>query len=381
MNHRERLDALLHYRPYDRLPIVHFGFWAETVQKWADEKHIPEDWAQGYISAGDFCDGCEYDMLIAEKLGFDYNYYTTYQQKSGLSSLFPAFAPEIVRVLPDGSRHELNADGQIVLVKAGTQGIPSEIGYMLKDRKAWEELYLPKLSWSPDRLDTKMLDRIVSESKQRETPLGIFCGSLYGQIRNWMGVEALSYLYADDEALYEEIIDTIGNLQYKVVQAILGSGAQFDFAHYWEDIAFKNGPLVIPSVFNEMVGPHYRKITDLLRNNGIDICSLDCDGVPDALIPTWLQNGVNTMFPIEVGTWGGSIAPWREKYGKELRGVGGMRKHVLAEDKKAVDTEIERLRPLVDLGGYLPCPDHRIALDAKWELVLYYTEKIRKVFG
>jgi uroporphyrinogen decarboxylase len=92
-------------------------------------------------------------------------------------------------------------------------------------------------------------------------------------------------------------------------------------------------------------------------------------------------NGVNTMFPIEVGTWGSSIAPWRAKYGRGLRGVGGMNKTVLARDRAAVDAEVERLKPLVALGGYIPCPDHRIAPDAKWDLVRYYGDRMRAVFG
>ena len=86
------------------------------------------------------------------------------------------------------------------------------------------------------------------------------------------------------------------------------------------------------------------------------------------------------MFPIEVGTWDANIRPWREKYGREIRGVGGMRKHVFAEDYAAVDAEIERLKSLVELGGFIPCPDHRIAPDAKWENVQYYCEKMRKAF-
>lgn len=55
--------------------------------------------------------------------------------------------------------------------------------------------------------------------------------------------------------------------------------------------------------------------------------SVDCDGLIDTLIPTWLNNGVNTMFPIEVGTWDANIKPWREKYSQQLRGVGGMSKY------------------------------------------------------
>ena len=108
----------------------------------------------------------------------------------------------------------------------------------------------------------------------------------------------------------------------------------------------------------------------------MDIVSLDCDGKIDALLPVWLENGVNTMFPIEVGTWNASIAPWRERFGREIRGVGGMNKTIFSQDREAVDREVERLRSLVRLGGYIPCPDHRIAPDAKFELVQYYCDRM-----
>ena len=91
--------------------------------------------------------------------------------------------------------------------------------------------------------------------------------------------------------------------------------------HFWEDICFKNGSLLSPKMFDKIAGHHYKRITDLARKYAVDIIDVDCDGVIDSLIPTWLDNGVNTMFPIEVGTWGASIKSWREKYGRELRCV------------------------------------------------------------
>ena len=54
-------------------------------------------------------------------------------------------------------------------------------------------------------------------------------------------------------------------------------------------------------------------------------------------------------------------------------------KNVFSQDKAAVEAEVERLKPLVDLGGYIPCPDHRIAPDAKFELVQYYCDLMRKI--
>ena len=57
-----------------------------------------------------------------------------------------------------------------------------------------------------------------------------------------------------------------------------------------------------------------------------------------------------------------------------------MNKHVLSRDKAAVDAEIKSLKPLVALGGFFPCPDHRLPPDTKWDLVQYYCERMRQEF-
>jgi len=62
-----------------------------------------------------------------------------------------------------------------------------------------------------------------------------------------------------------------------------------------------------------------------------------------------------------------------------MLGVGGMDMMALREDKASVDAEIERLKRLVALGGCLPCPDHRLMPGAKFELVQYYAEEIKKI--
>ena len=370
MNFRENTMAILHYQPYEQMPIVSFGYWAETVIKWAEEGHITMEEAQDYITNGDNSEG---DRSIMKKLGFDFNWNSCFGANVLLS---PAFEVEVLESFPDGSRIIRDSQGLIVKDKPGTVTIPSEIGTSLVDREAWETLYLPKLQMSMDRINFEALEKV--KELNRDIPMGLHLGSLAGHMRNMLGVEEMSYMYVDDEELYVEIANTMCSLCYECAKAILETGVKFDYAHYWEDICFKNGPLVSPSVFEEVMGPWYKKIADLVNSYGIDIISLECDGCIDKLVPIWLENGVNTMFPIEVGTWNASIAPWREQYGKNLRGVGGMNKTVFAKDKAAVDAEIERLLKLIELGGYIPCPDHRIAPDADFELVKYYCEKLRE---
>jgi uroporphyrinogen decarboxylase len=384
MNTRERIVAALNYGSYDRLPLVHFGFWRETLELWAAQGHLaPEE-------ARTWGDGNPTDAVLTRKLGFDANYASCFAPDTWLR---PPFEPQVIRTLEDGSRHTLNGDGVIVLDAAGATGIPAEIDHLFKGRREWEEHYRGRLAYHRDRVwkaRVRVHDRMVSfdnggldflRGGGRDYLYGLHCGSLFGTIRNFIGVENCAYLQMDDEPLFDEIIAAVADLCYRCVEEALATGARFDFAHFWEDICYKNGPLVAPAVFHDKVGPHYRRITDLLRRHGIAIVSLDSDGCIDALIPTWIENGVNTMFPIEVGTWNASIAPWRARYGQDLRGVGGMNKVVFSRDRAAVDAEIERLRPLVDLGGYIPCPDHRLAPDSKWDNVRYYCERMRSVFG
>ncbi|MDD4796407.1 MAG: hypothetical protein PHO66_01400 [Eubacteriales bacterium] len=374
MTHRERVQAVLHYQDYDALPVVAFRFWKETLEKWAAQGHISRDEARDYSTHGTGSPG---GRAIMDKLGFDFHWGETY---GGQVLLYPAFEQRILREDANGTQLISDEKGHIVRIKPNTPSIPSEEGTLLTGRAAWEELFLPKLQDGAERVDMALIDRLKAEEPTRKEPIGIWCGSMYGSIRDMLGVVHLSYLTVDDEDLYREIIDTVGNLAYQVVKRVLDTGVTFDYAHFWEDICFKNGPLVNPKTFDALIGPHYRRITDLLSAHGIDIVSLDCDGFIDALVPTWIENGVNTMFPIEVGTWGASLAPWRQKYGKELRGVGGMDKRVFARDRAAVDAEIERLKPLVDLGGYIPCPDHLIAPDAHFDVVQYYCDRFRKAF-
>ncbi|MCR5262748.1 MAG: hypothetical protein K6D94_02665 [Clostridiales bacterium] len=370
MTNRERCMNILHYKPVDRLPAVHFGYWGELLTEWAEQGKIPKELSQGCW------DGSEKERELDKLIGWDFNYYRTVGSSNGLS---PAFESKVLEVLPDGTKRVLGGSGIIERIKPGISSIPSEDDYLLKDRKAFEELYLPKMQFRPDRVNVEYF-RHFNETRPQDLPVGLHLGSVMGEIRNMCSVVGMSYLiYDEDETLFADIVDTYAELQYQCAKTILETGAKFDFAHYWEDICFKNGPLLAPDIFDEICAKHYKKRNDLCHQYGIDIISLDCDGVIGKLIPTWYKNGVNTMFPIEVGVWGDQFEAARKEFGEGLRGVGGMDKTALRKDKAAVDAEIERMKRLASMGGFLPCPDHRLMPGTKFELVQYYAEEIKKV--
>lgn len=370
MTNRERAMNILHYKDVDRLPAVHFGYWGELLQEWVQQGKIPAELAENNW------DGNEKDRILDGLIGWDFNWSCTRGANSGL---YPRFEEKVLEILPDGSKRVLNGSGVIERIKPGITSIPAEDDYTLKDREAFETLYKPKMQYSPERVDFEYF-RSFNETRDNDRPIGLNLGSVLGNIRDMTSVVGMSYLmYDEDEELFADIIDTYAEMQYQCVKAILETGAKFDFAHYWEDICFKNGPLISPEMFDELCSKHYKKRNDLCHEYGIDVISLDCDGVTEKLLSTWFENGVNTMFPIEIGVWGDQFEPARKKYGKGMLGVGGMDKTALRKDKAAVDAEIERIKRLAAMGGFIPCPDHRLMPGTKFELVQYYAEEIKKI--
>ena len=371
MTNRERAMNLLHFKPVDRLPAVHFGYWSELLTEWAEQGKIPKELAEkGNV------DGSKMDEEIDKLIGWDFNWFRCAGADIGLR---PGFGNTILEILPDGTKRIQNNDGLIEKIKPGVTSIPSEDDYLLKDREAFETLYKPKMQFTPERVNLEYFKNF-NETRRWDVPVGLNLGSVLGRIRDMCSVVGMSYLiYDDDEELFAEIVDTWAEMQYKCAEAILETGAKFDFAHFWEDICFKNGPLLSPEIFDELCAKHYKKRTDLCHKYGIDIISLDCDGVTEKLLPTWFNNGVNTMFPIEIGVWGDQFEPARNKFGKGMLGIGGMDKTALRKDKAAVDKEIERMKRLASMGGFIPCPDHRLMPGTKFELVQYYADEIKKI--
>lgn len=389
MTKRERALRVLRYEEYDRLPIVHFGYWRETLAKWADEGHIPKSIAHAWS------DGNEADRALDDILGWDHDWNTVF---FGAAGLRPGFERKVIETFDDGSQSVLSGEGAILLEKPGTQGIPAEIGHTLKGRTEWEAEYKHRLQYSVERVDnitvpvngkmTPIHDAMdyLTLGEKREHPLFFFCGSLIGHIRNYFGLEQFAYVQMDidGDGLFAETVETVGTLIYETVKEVIARGAKFDALHFWEDISANNGPLIMPNIMREVVVPHYKRITDLVRNAGVEFVSVDSDGVLYPIAPCFLDGGVNVLFPLEVGNWNGNVVDLRKtvgERGKELRVVGGMKKYAFALDTDAIDEEIARLKPYVAEGGFIPCPDHRIAPDAKFENVAYYCARMREVFA
>jgi len=299
-----------------------------------------------------------------------------------IAGLAPAFE-EIV--LEDRGEEEVcqQKDGVRVLRRKFMVSIPQHLGHLLVDRASWNEHYKPRLDpTNPARYPADWDARVqVWRDPKREQVIALPGGSLYGCLRDWMGLEQISMVVYDDPAWFEEMVTTVADCIVGTLTRILATDGRFDVCAIWEDMAYNRGPLLSPKHFKQYLVPHYRRITDLLHKHGVDTIWVDCDGKIDQLIPLWLDAGVNCMFPLEIGTWGADPIAYRQRFGKSLLLMGGFDKHILARTQAEIVQEVERLAPIVEEGGYIGFCDHRVPPDVPFENYLFYLETIRRVWG
>lgn len=359
MNARERFVATLHYQPRDRCPIMDFGFWRETLVIWEQ---------YGFPKGGDPDSFFGMDPQWAH---VPVNLY-----------LCPPF--ETI-VLEDRGETEIVRGMDGVTREAGKflGSIPRHLDHTLKDRASWEREYKWRLDGkNPDRYPKDWTEQLRKFSDpERDYPLHVPSGSLFGWLRDWMGLENISLLVYDDRELFEEMVETIANCVVEALTPVLEAGIRPECANFWEDMCYRSGPLLSPAIFKEVLVPQYRRITSLLRRYGVDVALVDCDGDIRQLAPLWLEAGVNTMFPVEVGTWGADPYTFRREYGRQMLLIGGVSKRVLAGTFDDISREVERLAPLVEEGGYIPTPDHRVPPDVPLKNYIHYLNEAKRIWG
>ncbi len=365
MTDRARFLATMFYQQRDRCPIYDFGFWDETIVEW-HKQGLPEEVTGGHDTT-----------KTNEYFGMD----TYWGGVCCGVDLHPVFES---RVIEDRGDHELvlQSDGVTVLRKKYMGSIPEHHGHTLVDRDSWKKHYLPRLNPdTPSRYPDWQHARKVWNDPHYDKVHLAWCGSLYGRLRDWMGMEAISYLVYDDPALFEEMVETMCNLAVVCYTRAFEHGARYDAIAMWEDMCYNAGPLLTPELFKRYLVPRYKRITDLFRKHGCTLGWIDCDGKIDDLIPMWLDAGINIMFPVEVGVWNADPVAYRKQFGKDLRMMGGFDKHLLAKGKGEIEKEVHRLTPLVEEGGFVPFCDHRVPPDVPLENYIHYLELARKHWG
>lgn len=354
MDDRERFLATMHYQERDRCPWGEMGFWPETLERWHSE-------------------GWPEDMYLNQFFGFD-----RLRETVNVSFGFiPPFKEEVL---------EENDTYRVVRRETGVTArefrgehsfrMPQWLRFPLETREDWEAQIRPRLNAaSPTRYPEYWVEK-ARTYRARDYPLGLRMGSVFGWLRNWMGLERIAVALYDEPEWIQEMMDYLVEFCCACGERAL-QDLDLDYILLWEDMACKHGPLISPRMFRQFMLEPYQRLTGFIRDHGVDLIFVDSDGDAGSLIPLWLEGGVNGFYPVERAA-GMDALRLRERFGPGLRLMGGIDKRAMIAGPEAIDAELAHVLPLLEDGGYIPWCDHHVPPDVPLPHYLYYVQRMKQ---
>ena len=215
--------------------------------------------------------------------------------------------------------------------------------------------------------------------KDRDWPITISFSGPFWQMREWLGFENLCTSFYDAPDMVRDMVSFWTNHVVRLMERAFEYFVP-DEVHLSEDMAYKAFSMVSPDMAREFLLPAWGAWGEVIRAHDIPLYGMDSDGYIGELIPIWMEAGINGCDPIEVAAHN-DIVDFRDRFGKKMAYRGGVDKRKMAAGGAALDEELERIRPIIESGGYIPSCDHGIPSDVSWPNFLHYTEKLAKMTG
>ncbi len=242
----------------------------------------------------------------------------------------------------------------------------------------WEAMKARYDADEPSRLprDAANLGRRLAD---RDWVVGLNFSGPFWQLREWVGFEGLCLLFYDDPALLRDMTGFwerhVARLLERAFEHIVP-----DFVHLSEDMAYKSHPMISPDMAREYLLPVYRTWGELIRKAGCPVYAMDSDGYIADLIPIWIEAGINACDPIEVAA-GNDLVSFRDSFGRRMAYRGGVDKRAMAKGGTILEREVERLKPVIRGGGYIPGCDHGVPSDVSWPNFLHFVRLLARETG
>ena len=382
MNARERFLNVMNFRQPDRNLLWEMGYWSDTLERWYGEGLSPRTLARRNPGEGirgesfahdEFSTSRVRDTDVHDALGFDAGFLCL-PVNCGPEPAFEA------TVFEETETYVICQDEYGVKKKLSKQGAstPEFLGWQIENRADFERLKAERLRPELERRVPANWPELLGQYGQRDYPLvigGYPCG-FYGMLRYLMGEERLLLKVYDEPDLVGEVMSFLADFWIDLWDQVFVEITP-DCAHFWEDMAYRSGPLISPAMFRQFMTPCYRRVTAFLKDRGVKIILVDSDGNLDELIPLFLEAGITGIFPIEIQA-GNDLLAIRKQY-PALQILGGIDKMKISQGKAAIDQELAKVPWMLRVGGYIPHVDHLVHPQISWSDFGYYRRRLKEL--
>jgi len=258
--------------------------------------------------------------------------------------------------------------------------MPEYVDHPVKDMPTWQR----DVKWrmdptSPQRyadLDRRMAGARAAAAQGDMIVANLIGGYMY--LRSLMGPEELLYAFIDQPELIHDCMRT----WFELADAVTARHQQhvtIDEVFLAEDICYNAGSLISPDMMREFLFPYYQQFIANIRSRQIDrhrhlYIQIDTDGNCNDVIGVYREIGMDAMSPFEVAS-GCDVVEIGRRY-PDLFMRGGIDKRVLASGRDAIDRMVDRIIPSMRRrGGYIPCCDHMVPNEVRFEDYLHFRRR------
>ena len=354
MTARERFQKIMNFEPVDRLPVLALEpYEIPVIERWQKE-------------------GMPVNQSPEQYLGMDY----LDKMYLGLCPI-PAF--EIKR-LSETADEYVETDwlgGVVRRCKSAPSMYYGFIDHPIKGPDDWKR-YKERLNPdSPGRLPAD-LDKVVAALNASTMPVGFDLFPFFFRLGFYtMGMERFLTAFYDEPQMMHDMFETWSHLVLELLTPVV-SKVKWDFVPFTEDLAYKVAPHISPEIYREYFVRHQEPIVRLLQKHGVKVICMWSAGDFRVLLPAMMEQGFNCIWPLERGSGMDPVAV-RKKYGRSLVLGGGIPKEALISGPAAIDSEIQRLMPVIEEGGYIPALDDMVSLEVPLSHYRHYIAALRRI--
>jgi uroporphyrinogen decarboxylase len=346
----ERIGNILKRQPVDRIGVFEH-FWNDTHENWQ---------RQGFIQP---------DESFEDHFDFDLQLLWPFNLVADMD-----FTPVIVE---ETEETYLARDGNGALLRRHKlhDATPEHVDFMVKERKAWEELIKPKLTPERRRINFKAYREARKHAAEKQR---FFCWSginVFEAMHPVCGHEFMLMGMALDPDWVKDMVDTYTTLTIQLQEILFAEEGYPDGIWYYEDMGYKQHPFMSPRMYREIIQPGHKRSIDWAHGHQLPVIMHSC-GYVEPLVPGMLEAGIDCLQVIEAKA-GMDVVRLYQNFGERLSFMGGIDVRVLYNNDKAeIDAELEKKIPVVKgKYGYVLHSDHSIPSNVHHDTYRYFIDK------
>lgn len=373
MNHRQRYRETIRFGHPDRIPFDPGGPRESTLAAWHQQGlPLDADWQE--VLYGMLRIPIQRNFWIPKTL-FDLELHPTFEEK-----VIEHRNGHLIVQDWMGAIVEISDAYDLTYLRSAKDFVTRKWHqFPVQTPADWEE----KIRWrydsqEPCRLSSALFDVVRHRQAADECVILNIKGPFW-QLREWCGMEGLCMLMVEQPDFVQRMVEFWQAFVARMLERLLPV-VQPDGIMVSEDMAYKAHSMISPRMTRRFLLPVWQDWVNRIHAYGDTVVMVDSDGFIGELLPLFIEAGFESTWPVEVAA-GNDIRHFRNQYQHQIAYGGGVDKRALAAGGAVMLDELERLKPVIDDGGFIPSCDHGVPADVSWPNFVAYSRRLAQMTG